>query len=143
MSKPYFYKPTRVAVVCVGNLVYHLTVLDNKKEFFHLTVVFELLFNPLFKDADYTYTCKLCATLIVRLPNYKTFQTGDIFEVITNKFKADKINVDIKMMLVPLQWFKWYDCLRRVHNGKIRMCFSNYITHISYLVLYMYDFTER
>jgi hypothetical protein len=34
LSKSYFYKPTRVAVVCVGNLVYHLTVLDNEQRIF-------------------------------------------------------------------------------------------------------------
>jgi len=34
--------------------------------------------------------------LTVRSPNYKTFQPGEIFEVITNK--ADKVKVDIKMI---------------------------------------------
>jgi len=59
-----------------------------------------LLFNLQFKDTDSAYTCKLCATLTVRTPNYKTFQPGEIFEVMTNKFKANKINVDTKMIKV-------------------------------------------
>ena len=41
LSKPYFYKPTRLTVVCVCNLVYHVTYYTMNRELFHLASVLE------------------------------------------------------------------------------------------------------